>query len=86
MTRKLKTFIQFILMIVFLSFGFFLLIISSAKYNNNGGIYTCDRNGSFITGKMITINAHEGVTIEEMQKSFDDCLFWYSIEKEMENE
>lgn len=84
MTRKLKTAIQFILMIVFLGFGFFLIIISSAKYSINDGIYTCDRNGSFIAGEMITINAHEGITVEEMQKSFEDCLFWYSIEKEME--
>lgn len=86
MNTKLKTAMQMIAIILAGGFGFFLLIISSAKYSINNGIYTCDRNGSFIAGEMITINAHEGVTIEEMQESFDECLFWYSIEKEMEDE
>ena len=86
MSKFIKTAIQLFLICTFFGFGFFLIIISSAKYSANDGIYTCDRNGSFIAGEMITINAHEGVTVEEMQKSFEDCLFWYSIEKEIEDE
>ena len=86
MSKKLKTAIQFILLILFLGFGFFLIIIGSAKYSINDGIYICDRNGSFLAGEMITIDTREGVTIQEIQESFDKCLFWYSIEKEMESE
>lgn len=86
MTKFTKTVIKLFLICTLFGFGFFLIIISSAKYSVNDGIYDCDRNGSFIAGEMITINTHEGITVEEMQKSFDSCLFWYSIEKEMEDE
>lgn len=73
--------------------SFWVLILGGQAiayaFLNNGspdnGIFDCNQ-GVYVSGEAITINATPDLSINEIIKSFEECLHWHILESEFPHE
>lgn len=51
----------------------------------DNGIFDC-RNGVYLSGEAITINATPNISTAEIIESFEECLYWHILESEVGDE